>query len=159
MGACRFLNVLLGLSVAEESFPTGARVYLALVVGLYIAGVTWFGRTEARESNQSSLTAAAGLMLASLILALAVPVSLEKENASVLFPYLLVAMGFFVGIPVCAAINNPAPSRVQRAVKRSIMSLVALDAVLATAVAGAAGLIILILLFPALYLGRWIYST
>ena len=137
----------------------GARVYLALVVGLYIAGVTWFARTEARESNQSSLTAAAGLMLASLILALAVPVSLEKDNASVLFPYLLVAMGFFVGIPVCAAINNPAPSRVQVAVKRSIMGLVALDAVLATAVAGAVGLIILILLFPALYLGQWIYST
>ena len=48
MGSCRFLNVLLGLSVGGGGFPIGARVYLALVVGLYIAGVTWFARTEAR---------------------------------------------------------------------------------------------------------------
>ncbi|HEV3120019.1 MAG TPA: UbiA family prenyltransferase [Gemmataceae bacterium] len=159
MGACRFLNVLLGLSVAGNNFPMGARIFLALVVGLYIVGVTWFARTEARESERSSLMSAAGVMLASLILALAVPVTLENSNPSILFPYLLVALGFGIGIPVCRAIARPAPSHVQRAVKRSIMGLVVLDAVLATALAGAIGLIILVLLLPALYLGRWIYST
>ena len=159
MGSCRFLNVLLGLSAAEISFPMSARLYLALVVGVYIVGVTWFARTEARESNQSSLMSAAGIMLAALILALAVPVITERTNTSVLFPYLLVATGFLVGIPVLAAVNKPAPSVVQNAVKRCLMGLVILDAVLATAVAGAVGLAILLLLLPALYLGRWIYST
>jgi 4-hydroxybenzoate polyprenyltransferase len=159
MGGCRFLNVLLGLSVAEPGLPTGARLYLALVVGLYIAGITWFARTEARESNQSSLLSAAGIMLAALILALAIPVTVEKANTSVLFPYLLVALGFFIGMPVSAAINKPVPSMVQRAVKQCLMGLVILDAVLATAVAGAVALVILVLLLPALYLGRWIYST
>ena len=159
MGSCRFLNVLLGLSAAEISFPMSARLYLALVVGVYIVGVTWFARTEARESNQSSLMSAAGIMLAALILALAVPVITERTNTSVLFPYLLVATGFWVGIPVLAAVNKPAPSVVQNAVKRCLMGLVILDAVLATAVAGAVGLAILLLLLPALYLGRWIYST
>jgi 4-hydroxybenzoate polyprenyltransferase len=48
---------------------------------------------------------------------------------------------------------------VQSAVKRSIMGLVLLDAILATAVVGAWGLLILLLLVPALTLGRWIYST
>jgi 4-hydroxybenzoate polyprenyltransferase len=39
------------------------------------------------------------------------------------------------------------------------MGLVILDAALATALGGILGLAILILLLPALYLGRWIYST
>jgi 4-hydroxybenzoate polyprenyltransferase len=159
MGSCRFLNILLGLSVAEEGFPTTARVYMALVVGLYVVGVTWFARTEARASNQASLTSAAGTMLASLILALAVPVWLEKANTSILFPYLLVILGFLIGFPVMRAANHPVPSRVQAAVKRCLMGLVVLDAILATSVAGTVGLVILILLLPALYLGRWLYST
>jgi hypothetical protein len=60
---------------------------------------------------------------------------------------------------VSKAISRPTPNHVQQAVKRTIMGLVVLDAALATALAGIAGLTILILLLPALYLGRWIYST
>jgi hypothetical protein len=37
--------------------------------------------------------------------------------------------------------------------------LVALDAMLATAIVGTVGLLILLLLAPVLFLGRWIYST
>src|SRR4029079_14673709 len=47
MGACRFLNVLLGLSGAGKPL-TGAGIHLAFAVGLYIVGVTWLARTEAR---------------------------------------------------------------------------------------------------------------
>jgi 4-hydroxybenzoate polyprenyltransferase len=36
---------------------------------------------------------------------------------------------------------------------------VILDAALATSLAGITGLVILLLMLPALYLGRWIYST
>ncbi len=160
MGACRFLNVLLGLTVAEEtSFRWSARIYVALVVGLYIVGVTWFARTEARISKKSALAGAAGVMAAALALALATPVWSEGDTSSVLFPYLLVAFGFLVGIPMSHAIAEPTPLRVQLAVKRAILGLVILDAVLATALSGTLGLVILILLLPALYLGRWIYST
>src|SRR5437763_11699912 len=98
-------------------------------------------------------------MLASLLLALPLPGRLPPDTSSPLFPYLLVGLGFLVGIPVCQAIALPTPPRVQAAVKRSLMGLVVLDAVLATAFAGALGLLILVLLLPALYLGRWLYST
>jgi 4-hydroxybenzoate polyprenyltransferase len=174
MGLCRALNVLLGLSVAPV-WVGGWGVYLALVVGLYIAGVTWFARTEARTSNQTALMAAAGVMLTALLLALALPV-LGRESGDIdapasplrfalvglgylLFPYLLVGLGFLVGIPVCRAINRPVPAQVQAAVKQAIMGLVLLDAVLATALAGTVGLVLVVLLVPALYLGRWVYST
>jgi 4-hydroxybenzoate polyprenyltransferase len=157
MGTCRFLNVLLGFSAASGMVTAG--LWPALVVGLYIVGVTWFARTEARQSNRPALTGAAAVMLAALMLALPLPAPLPVGTASPLFPYLLVGLGFLVGIPVIRAIDRPVPTLVQPAVKRAIMGLIVLDTVLATALAGTAGLVLLMLLLPALYLGRWIYST
>lgn len=158
MGACRFLNVLLGLTLADNlSWPWN--VHLALVVGLYIVGVTWFARTEARLSSQRALAGAAVVMLASLLLALPLPVRADPEKTSLAFPYLLVLLGFVVGLPIYHAIKTPTPARVQSAVKRAIVGLVILDAILATAFVGVSGLVILVLLVPVLYLGRWIYST
>ncbi|HEX5272266.1 MAG TPA: UbiA family prenyltransferase [Gemmataceae bacterium] len=160
MGACRFLNVLLGLTVAGTPIDRWGWL-LALVVGLYIAGVTWFARTEARVSNQTALGGAAAVMLAALLLAVPVPALSPAGSASPLFPYLLVVLGFLVGIPASKAIAGPTPGNVQAAVKRSLMGLVVLDAVLATAVAGTVGLAVLVLLVPILYLGRWrwLYAT
>jgi 4-hydroxybenzoate polyprenyltransferase len=161
MGTCRFLNVLLGVSACGSLlWPRGA--HLALIVGLYIVGVTWFARTEARVSNQNALRGAAAVMLVSLLLALPLPVFLpDGQRSSFLFPYLLVGLGFFVGVPVVNAISNPLPSLVQAAVKRSLMALIVLDTVLATATAGLIGLVILLLLAPSLYLNRksWLYAT
>lgn len=158
MGSCRFLNVLLGLSVANELYRPWA-FHLALIVGLYIVGVTWFARTEARISNQSSLASAAAVMLAALLLALPLPALMVPGSSSPLFPYLLVGFGFLVGIPLGKAIAHPTPPLVQAAVKRAILGLVVLDAILASALAGTAALLLVVLLIPALYLGRWIYST
>jgi 4-hydroxybenzoate polyprenyltransferase len=157
MGLCRFLNVLLGFSAVAGGLAQG--LLPALVVGVYIVGVTWFARTEARHSSRAALTSAAAVMLAALALALPVPARLAPETSSALFPYLLVGLGFLVGVPACQAVAHPVPSQVQRAVKRSIFGLVVLDAVLASALAGDVGLVILVLLLPAAYLGRWIYST
>ena len=160
MGGCRFLNVLLGLTVAEETgLGWGARIYVAAVVGLYIVGVTWFARTEARISKKSQLAGAGTVMAIALLLALPTPLWIAGETSSVFFPYLLVALGFLIGIPAAEAVAEPKPVRVQLAVKRALLGLVVLDAVLATALSGAAGLLILILLLPVMYLGRWIYTT
>jgi hypothetical protein len=158
MGACRFLNVLLGLSALGATLP-GWGLHLAAVVGLYIVGVTWFARTEARVSKQATLAGAAAVMLAALVMALPVPTWVPAGSASPLFLYLLVGLGFLVGIPVCRAIERPTPSLVQAAVKRAILGLVVLDAILAAGLAGTLGFLILLLLVPASYLGKWLYST
>src|SRR5262249_39908147 len=102
MGACRFINVLLGISI---SGTLGGAVgwHLALVVGLYIVGVTWLARTEAGTTTSASVAAAAVVLL--MALALAIPLPLHDGVAhSVLFPYLLVAVGFAIGIPVMQAL-------------------------------------------------------
>jgi 4-hydroxybenzoate polyprenyltransferase len=90
------------------------------------------------------------------------PVFRTAEQAtSPLFPYLLVALGFVVGMPIRRALAAPSPARVQEAVKRALMGLILLDAVLASALAGTVGLILLVLLAPSLYLTRraWLYAT
>ncbi len=165
MGACRFLNVLLGFT-PKPSLLWSCGLYLAAVVGLYIVGVTWLARTEARASSRTALIGAALVMLVSLLMALPLPtlplpVIPPADASSLLFPYLLVGLGFLVGFPVVAAIRSPTPARVQSAVKRSLMGLILLDMVLATALAGSLGLLLLALMAPSVYLNRrkWLYAT
>ena len=112
-------------------------------------------------SSQSALQGAAVVLLVSLVLALPLPVQAARRAASPLFPYLLVILGFLVGLPVSRAVRTPTPERVQAAVKRCLMGLIVLDAVLATALAGTIGLVLLLLLAPVLWLSRqrWLYAT
>jgi 4-hydroxybenzoate polyprenyltransferase len=160
MGLCRFLNVLLGLSVVPaDVVPWGMRVHLAGVVGLYTVGLTWFARTEARDSDATQLRTAAGVMAAALVLAIMWPLQWPDGTASPLYVYLIVAFAFAVGLPTIRACETPTPTLVQRAVKWAVLGLVGLDAVLATAAAGVVGLVLLLLLPPAIVLGRRVYST
>ncbi len=158
MGLCRFLNVLLGFC-ATFSPNWLVAFHMAAVMGFYVAGITWFARTEARTSNRTMLILAGLLMLAGILLALPLPLHVAEGGSSVLFPYLLVGLGFLIGIPAAKAIVQPVPQRVQKAVMVALLGLVVLDAVMAITQAGIVGLLILLLLVPALFLGRWVYST
>lgn len=160
MAGCRFLNVLFGLSlIPEDSLESALRIHLAGVVGVYIVGVTWFARTEEGRSSGRQLTAASLVIGLSLALGLTLMARLPLGSGTPLFPYLLVAFGFIVGRPVARAIASPGPREVQAAVKRCVLGLVGLDAVLATAFVGVPGLAVLFLLPPALVIGKWVYST
>jgi 4-hydroxybenzoate polyprenyltransferase len=159
MASCRFLNVLLGLSGAGGDLLATPNLHLAATTGLYIVGVTWFARTEEGQSNRRQLILASTVMALSLVLAVTVPTHRAPGTTPIYFPYLVAAFGFLVGSKLVAAIQHPGPKEVQAAVKRSILGLVALDAILATAFVGAPGLLILLLLLPARWLGKWVYST
>jgi 4-hydroxybenzoate polyprenyltransferase len=163
MGGCRLLNVLLGLTILG-SWPPAWGWLLAIIVGTYIAGVTWLARTETALSSKPMLIGAAIVILISLLLALTVPaLALEITAAdfqpSMLFTPLLAAFGASLGLAVLRAIRHPVPGQVQSAIKRAILGLVVLDALLASAFVGSAGLLLILLLLPGLVLGRWLYST
>ena len=142
-------------------------IHLAAVVGVYIVGVTWFARTEEGKSNRRQ-PAPRGRLDASLVLALCCvricsrrrdaepPLEARAPSPSRTYWWRSVSSS------ACRSARGhrrPAPKKVQAAVKRCVLGLVALDAVLATAFVGLPGLLILLLLPPALLLGKWVYST
>src|SRR4029079_9265817 len=68
MGACRFLNVMLGASTTLDELGGSAtfasvwnhpQLHVALGMAICIVGVTWFARREATVSSRGSLLAAA----------------------------------------------------------------------------------------------------
>ena len=162
MGSCRALNILLGFSLAATlrlDWPLGP--HLAAAVGVYIVGVTWLARTEALATSRASLIGRSLVLLAAFALALAVPAYRRADTASVVFPYLLVALGFFIGFPLQSAIARPTPASVQGAVRRCLMGLIVFDTALATGAAGSVGLVLLVLMAPSVYLNTraWLYAT
>jgi 4-hydroxybenzoate polyprenyltransferase len=162
MGACRFLNVLMGCLAAPPEVweKLGiVPVHVAGVVGLYIVGVTWFARTEEGTSKRWMLVAASAVMGVALALAAVIPLHFEPGQTPWYYLYLLIGFGFVVGWPVATAVRTPTAKNVQAAVKRCILGLVLLDAVLATAFVGWPALLIGLLLVPATLLGKRVYST
>jgi 4-hydroxybenzoate polyprenyltransferase len=182
MGACRFLNVLLGASAAAA--PWHAMHWIvALGVGTYIVGVTWFARTEARTSSRPHLLGATIVMLAGLAIVASMPkaamleapawagtiVATELAEESVPRPAIASGQRWFlfwgalavlIGWRAVRAIIDPQPRAVQFAVRHAILSLVVIDAVACFGVRGVFwSCAILLLLLPTMFLGRWIYST
>jgi 4-hydroxybenzoate polyprenyltransferase len=157
--------------------------HVAGVVGLYITGLTWFAHKEAGTSPRRELCLAAAVIAAAIALAVFLPthrwsreaidrlneqgeyVNFEPDGLPLesfevrLYPYFLLLFAFHIAVPIGLAIRDPSPQRVQFAVKCCILGLIGLDAVMAFCVVGWPGLLILLLLAPALVLGKWAYST
>jgi 4-hydroxybenzoate polyprenyltransferase len=166
MGGCRMLNVLLGMSAAAGPWQ-GEHWLAAAAVGTYIAGVTWFARTEARTSSRVSLGLAGMLILSGIGLLALLPRMVPVENLTVLlrqqpdrWNLLMLVVAAMIGFRGARAVIEPLPTRVQMFVRQCILTLVLLDAAACFVVRGIVGAVaVLVFLIPALVLGQWIRST
>lgn len=164
MGGCRMLNVLLGMSAAPAPWQP-VHWIVALGIATYVAGITWFARTEARRSSRPQLSMATAVMLAGIgLLAWFPNRATGAEEPPITMPdgwYLFWAIIALLAVwRSSQAIVRPTPAMVQAAVKSGIMSLIVLDAACLLAVQGPFWAIVVIsLLVPMMILGRWIYST
>ncbi len=167
MGACRFVNILLGASMGQavapkiESLMSTAPLLGAAGIGIYIVGVTLFAKQEAGISRKGPLAAALAVMLLGLALFGASAAYHPGLQMDLKLFWLLL---FFLAGPAIrrcgVAIVEPAPHTVQPAIKHSILSLIWFDAAAVAATCGPIyGVAIAALLIPALLLGRWVYST
>ncbi|MCG8586336.1 MAG: UbiA family prenyltransferase [Pirellulales bacterium] len=166
MGACRFLNVLMGMSLVEGGQFDGVHYLVAGGIGVYIVGLTIFARQEAEESNRVVLVVGSVVMLLgiSALAALAEIApdllidQLRNRTMSWYTFWLVVSM---LTVWRCArAIARPEPIWVQMAVKNGILSLIILDAAVIYGVAGLSSAVaVLALLVPTIFLGKWLYST
>jgi 4-hydroxybenzoate polyprenyltransferase len=165
MGLCRFLNVLLGMSLASGSADWiaafgPAHWLVAGGIGIYIVGVTWFARSEAGESRAGPLAAAMAVMTGGIAMLAASGFYWPLMLDHTMFALLLAMLAVTVLRRCLAAVLDPSSERVQMAVKHSILSLIWFDAALVAATAPLPyAFAIAALLIPALLLGRWVYST
>ena len=179
MGTCRALNILLGASLAGtepanvfgtsaawigdiNAVFTGGHVPLAVGMGLYITGVTWFARQEAETSARLPL------FLALLFIDLAVAwlcwsvLSLPRTVLPAInIALVLGCVAVTLNRRALMAIQDPSPARVQGTIKIMLLSLVVFDAALALTVVPPVPypVAILALLAPTLMLARFLAVT
>jgi 4-hydroxybenzoate polyprenyltransferase len=167
MGACRTLNVLLGISAADV--PLRAEHWLvAGAVGVYVAGVTWFARTESERSRRGPLLFGVFVMLLGIATLAWFPYWSHRAlpelwDTFVGIPrwWLLIISVAVFSVPRCLnAVADPTPGRVRIAVSQAILWIIILDAVACYAVRGIfwAGLILLFLV-PATFLRNRLEMT
>lgn len=166
MGACRSANWLLGLSLSPLGW-TRDPLAVAMAIGLYIAGVTWFARREAERSSRVHLAGATLTMFTGMSLLWRIPYleggtmrAADSATASAQWTLLVGVLAAFIVRRVGIAIILPEPRPVQAAIKHAILSLVLLDAAATFAFAGpTASALVASLLIPTVLLGRWFAST
>lgn len=162
MGSCRLFNVLLGASAS----PTGAmwwcpQMHVAIGLGVYVCGLTWFARQEAKTSARAQLISASFVINAGLAtlfgFVIYAPDNGQRETAL----FVLAVISVTIIRRLLRAIAHPEPARVQTAIKTMLLSLVMLDATLVLFATGTPLLAITVaaLMIPALLLSRWIPMT
>jgi 4-hydroxybenzoate polyprenyltransferase len=173
MGACRTLNVLLGMSAVDAPFHV-EHWLVAGAIGVYVAGITLFARKEAEQSTRRQLTAATLVIALGIAMLACVPMWSDRLIPELhgeprawyviaglqRWRVLVVLMGVWILRRFFKAIADPTPKRVRFAVSQGILSIVMLDAVACYAVRGAFWAIMIVLfLLPAAFLGRRIQTT
>jgi 4-hydroxybenzoate polyprenyltransferase len=168
MGGCRFFNVLLGASTAIDDTiqaPAFGAIWMrpqldvALSVGIYIAGVTWFAREEAGTSRRGGL--AGGMTIVNLGLALLVWFVMNYPDARSSRALLVLALvALYLNWQMTRAVFDPAPGSVQLAVRTMLLWLIVLDATIVFLVReGWYGVAVFLLTIPANLLARFLAVT
>ena len=164
MGLCRALNLLLGMTSAPWASSPILWIYV-VAYGTFVAGVTWISRNEASGSGRFPLKLGTVLQ-AFAFLGLGAATAMSPPLLE--FPTVLKVAAFFVLATLAvlifrkdwSAIRSPGPRTIQTAVKTAILSLVWLHVGLLLGVRGwFAAWIVSLFWFPAITVGRWIYST
>ena len=141
-------------------------LYLALGIGVYIAGVTIYAlKEEHDEGSSGNLTFGLILQVVGLIVIGCLPRFAEGSPRWLLdpsrgYPLLIALIGLTVMNRAVQGIFHPVSRKVQLAVKHALLTLILLDAVVVLMWAGPwYGAIVVLLLFPALSSAMRIRTT
>ncbi len=170
MGTCRLLNVLLGMSLARSAATDLPRSWsatewsIAIGLGVYVAGITQFARTEARTSSRWQLLGGTAILLGGLGILASFPSWQQVDRKLTVTPegwvLLWAVLALVIGRRCARAVVHPTPKYVQAAVRHGILSIILLDAALSLGFAGPYwGCAVLLLLAPTWLLGQWMDST
>lgn len=151
MGLCRAGNLLLGTTVVPSLIQN--QWYLGALPLVYVASITLISRGEVHGKNRSALFLGAG-MYASIFMALFLLAYQKSPGYLQILPF-LVFLGYRLFPPLVQAIRTQEPRYIGKSVKAAVLSLILVNATIATAFSGwPIGLVILLLLPLSLVLAK-----
>lgn len=151
MGACRGVNLLLGISAIPLN--VGQLWYLALIPIGYIAAITMISRGEVHGGNKGVIRGAGVVYGLVLVAILAVTYSYTGSIWNMIPFWVLFA--FLIFPPLLKAHANPQPPQIRGAVRAGILALIVMDATLAAGFSGwIYGLVVLALLPLSVFLAK-----
>jgi 4-hydroxybenzoate polyprenyltransferase len=157
MGACRFLNVVLGASGAAPLLMESWLWFVlpaALIVFLYISSVTLLATGEVWGGNR---TISAGVFAAVVVVIGGVIwMGLADRLVEPVYGYpFLAAFAVATLYVIGRVVAEPAAPRIRTAIKTCVLSLILLDAAIAASAGGPPyGIGVALLIVPALYAAR-----
>ena len=154
MGSCRFANVVLGGTAAGgASFPW---IPAVLIAGL-VVGATMLSRDEVAGGERRGVLGASAVVGVIVMLA---ALWLRAGGRDAWGWVFLAAFLAFTMPGLVRAWHAPSPAAIQGGVKRLVLGIIPLDAVVVAGAAGPlAGCLVLGLLVPSWCIARWIYVT
>jgi 4-hydroxybenzoate polyprenyltransferase len=164
MGACRFLNVCLGLSVLGGAAPPERWMWIApITMGAFATAITMLARDEVAGTDRARARECAIMIAGVLALALGALAVFSPASHVGRFLWLAPFAGFVAwqvkGL-LAPLVAEPSPQRVGRAVGGGILLMPAIDAAMVAAGGWPqAALWVLALSLPTLALRRWFYMT
>ncbi|WP_100611661.1 UbiA-like protein EboC [Confluentibacter lentus] len=151
MGSCRGLNLLLGMSVL--GLPPFLKWVYILIPIVYIFAVTLISRGEVHGNNKRNLVFSALLYVSVIFFILFHTLHVINVLIQVVPFIFLFSIAIF--IPLIKAYQINSPTNIKKAVKAGVLSLVIMDAAIASSVSKWwVGIIILLLLPLSLFLSK-----
>ncbi|WP_414568971.1 UbiA-like protein EboC [Nostoc sp. CCY 9925] len=143
MGLCRGSNLLLGVSAVPAII--GERWYLALIPVIYIAAITAISQGEVHGGKK--ITGVLALVLIAIVLTALLALGILPEYTAIAALPFAVLLAIRVLPNFVKAAREPLAENIRNAVKIGVLSLIVLDATIASGFAGLYyGLAVLILL-------------
>jgi 4-hydroxybenzoate polyprenyltransferase len=156
MGACRGMNLMLGVSALPGMLYE--LWFIAFIPVLYIAAITMISRGEVHGGNKKIISGALMMYLIVVLCVVALcflPYYKIIYTLPFLFLFLLLTFS-----PLISAFKKPGAQEIRKAVKASVLALIALNATMAAGFAGwQYGLMVICLLPVSIGLARFFAVT
>jgi 4-hydroxybenzoate polyprenyltransferase len=123
MGLCRGGNLILGMSIIENSIPQWW--FLGILPVCYIAAITMISRGEVHGGNKNTLYFAAFLYV--LVNTFQLFISFNLGNLLITSGFVILHI-YLIFKPLINAISNPIGPNIGKAVKAGVLSLIVMDA-------------------------------
>ena len=154
MGACRGLNLLLGISLVPQALYQ--HFYVFIVPLIYIAAITMISRGEVEGGKSSTLITAA--ILYGIVMSIVLWISFLQGTIRYTLLFILL-FAYMIFMPLVTAMQQPAGKNIGKAVKAGVLALILMNAAWAASFGNYFFALIILLLLPCSLLLARIFAV